>query len=191
LDVGCGFNSPVQHLSRRPPRIVGVDGYLPVIEESRSKGIHDEYHEISLLQIEEQFGPESFDCVIASDIIEHFHENDALDLISQMETVARRQIIIYTPNGFLPQGEEYGNVFQKHLSGWKVKQIESMGYRVIGIEGIRCLRGEMARIRWRPHRFWLTVSLLSQAFVRNNPEKAFRILCVKEKHSSHTGNAPV
>lgn len=181
LDVGCGFDSPVRYLRHRPERIVGIDGFLPVIEESRAKGIHDEYHQMSLLEIEEKFGPKSFDCVIASDIIEHLEESDALDLISQMEKVARRKIVIYTPNGFLPQGEEYGNPFQRHRSGWTSKQMESMGYRVVGIEGLRFLRGEMARIRWRPYRFWLTVSLLSQAVVRNRPAHSFRILCVKGK----------
>lgn len=180
LDVGCGFNSPVQFLDHRPQRLVGIDGYLPVIEQSRAKGIHDEYHEMSLLDIEKRFGPKSFDYVLASDIIEHFRETDAQDLIAQMERVARKKVILYTPNGFLPQGEEYGNAYQRHLSGWSARQMEHLGYRVVGIEGLRWLRGEMARIRWRPWRFWLTASLLSQAIVRDRPRFAFRILCVKE-----------
>jgi 2-polyprenyl-3-methyl-5-hydroxy-6-metoxy-1,4-benzoquinol methylase len=180
LDVGCGFNSPVQSLERRPLRMVGVDGYLPVIEQSRARGIHDEYHEMSLLDIEEKFGPKSFDCVLASDVIEHFEEADARELIRQMERVARKKVILYTPNGFLPQGEEYGNSYQRHLSGWTARQMEILGYRVVGIEGLRWLRGEMARIRWRPWRLWFTASLLSQAIVRDRPRFAFRILCVKE-----------
>jgi 2-polyprenyl-3-methyl-5-hydroxy-6-metoxy-1,4-benzoquinol methylase len=181
LDVGCGFNSPVQHLCHRPACMVGIDGFLPAIDQSRAKRIHDEYHEMSLRDIDRVFGPESFDCILASDVIEHFPEEDALDLISQMEKVARRKIIIFTPNGFLPQGEEYGNPFQRHLSGWTVKQMETMGYRVIGIEGIKSLRGEMARIRWHPEHFWLMISLLSQAVVRDHPAHAFRLLCFKEK----------
>lgn len=181
LDVGCGFNSPVQHLSSRPEHLVGIDGFSPVIDQSRTKGIHDEYHHMSLLEIEQHFGPETFDCVLASDIVEHFSEQEALCLMRQMEKIARRMIVIYTPNGFLPQGEEYGNPFQRHISGWTVTTMDSMGYKVIGIEGLRCLREEMARIRWRPHRFWLMVSLLSQSFVRKRPAHAFRLLCVKEK----------
>jgi 2-polyprenyl-3-methyl-5-hydroxy-6-metoxy-1,4-benzoquinol methylase len=181
LDVGCGFNSPVQHLDNRPKLMVGIDGFLPVIEQSRAKGIHDNYFHLPLLKIEQQFGLESFDCVIASDVIEHFSEKEALVLISQMEKVARRMVIIYTPNGFLPQGEEYGNPFQRHLSGWSVKQMKSMGYRAIGIEGFKCLRGEMAAIRWRPRIFWLMVSLLSQSVTRDFPSWAFRVLYVKLK----------
>jgi SAM-dependent methyltransferase len=183
LDVGCGFDSPVQHLSCRPRRVVGIDGFPPVIEQSRAKKIHDENLLMSLLQIEKVFGPESFDCVIASDVIEHFKEEEAIGLISQMENVARRKLIIYTPNGFLPQGGEFGNPFQRHLSGWTVSQMESMGYAVLGLQGFRCLRGEMACIRWRPTIFWLMVSLLSQRVTRNRPAWAFRILCVKLKQN--------
>lgn len=55
-----------------------------------------------------------------------------------------------------------------------------MGYRVIGIEGWRPIRGEMARIKWRPPIFWETVSLLSQIIVTNKPRFAFRLLCIKD-----------
>src|SRR5688572_14185669 len=103
LDVGCGFNSPVQHLRRRPSTLIGVDGFIPAIEQSRAKAIHDDYKCISLLEIERTFGANSFDCVVASDVIEHFSEHDALELIAQMEIVSRRKVIIFTPNGFLPQ----------------------------------------------------------------------------------------
>lgn len=184
LDVGCGFNSPVQHLRARPPRLVGVDGFAPVIEESRRKGFHDEYHHSSLLEIARRFGPGSFDCVLASDVIEHFEVDEALELIRQLETVARRRVILYTPNGFLPQGEEYGNPFQRHRSGWSAARMRAMGYSVTGVEGWRPLRGEMARIVWRPARFWLIVSLLSQPLVRSRPGWAFRIVCSKDLPAS-------
>ena len=97
-----------------------------------------------------------------------------------METIARKKVIIYTPNGFLPQDEKYGNPLQLHVSGWTPEQMKQMGYRVIGIEGWRPLRGEQAVIKWRPHRFWLALSLLSQHIVTTRPKWAFRILCVKD-----------
>ena len=180
LDVGCGFNSPVQYLQYRPKRMVGVDGFLPVIEQSRAKAIHDEYRQLSLIEIEDVFGPKSFECVLALDVIEHLVEADAIKLIGQMERVARKKVIVYTPNGYLPQGMEFGNPYQRHLSGWSVKTMEAMGYNVIGVHGFKFLRGYMARIKWHPHRFWLMISLLSQFITRNHPGRAFQILCVKE-----------
>jgi len=135
---------------------------------------------MNALDIGDCFEPKSFDCVLASDLVEHLTEQDGLNLIAQMEMIAKKKVIIYTPNGFLLQREEYGNPMQKHLSGWTAGQMIQLGYRVIGIEGLRCLRGEMAKIRWWPSRFWLMVSLLTQLLTTNLPHLAFRILCVKD-----------
>ena len=54
------------------------------------------------------------------------------------------------------------------------------GYRVIGINGWKPLRGEFAAIRWRPERLWERLSLWSQRFTTADPTHAFQILCVKE-----------
>ena len=55
-----------------------------------------------------------------------------------------------------------------------------LGYRVVGINGWRPLRGEYARPRWRPGVFWYRMSLLSQPLVASRPAYAFAILCVKD-----------
>ena len=180
LDVGCGFNSPVRTLTNRPKRLIGVDGFKPVIEQSRAAGIHDDYVQSSVLELDKCFEANSFDCVLASDLIEHLSKEDGFKLLDQMERISKDKVIVYTPNGFLPQGEEYGNPMQKHISGWTVKEMRARGYKVTGIEGVRCLRGEMAEIRWRPRKIWEMVSLLSQSFTTSCPSLAFRILCVKD-----------
>ena len=180
LDIGCGFNSPVQHLKPRPKYIVGVDTFEPVIEQSRARHFHDEYVETDVLKIDKYFQPNSFDCVLASDLIEHLPAEDGYKLIGIMEKIARKKVIVYTPNGFLEQEEVYGNPFQRHLSGWSAQQMSNLGFRVMGIQGLKPLRGEMAKIKYWPARFWLAISLLSQPFVVNRPQIAFRILCVKD-----------
>jgi SAM-dependent methyltransferase len=180
LDVGCGSNSPIQHLSPRLRHTVGIDAFAPAIDSSRALGIHDEYYLMDALKIGEYFHPRSFDCVLASDLVEHLNEQDGLNLISQMEKIARKKVIIFTPNGYLTQGEYYNNPLQKHLSGWTPRQMRSLGYHVIGIQGLKWLRGELAQIRWRPTRFWLLVSLLTQLFTTTRPDWAFRLLCIKD-----------
>ncbi len=180
LDVGCGFNSPLQHLHSKPKVMVGVDVFEPAIAESRAKAIHNEYYIMDILKIADKFPPKSFDAVVAFDVIEHLSEENAIDLICQMEKIAKNKVLLFTPNGFLPQGEEFGNPWQKHISGWTVRQMKSFGYRVYGIEGLIYLRGEMARIRWKPTIFWYYISLFSQIFTQGLPSLAFRILCVKD-----------
>ena len=180
LDVGCGVNSPIQCFNPRLKYTVGLDAFPAAIEKSRALGIHDEYQLMDALDISEHFAHRSFECVLAADILEHLTEQEGLHLIAQMEAIARSKVIICTPNGFLAQRDHSGNPLQRHLSGWTVKKMESLGYRVIGIHGLKWLRGEEARPRWWPSWFWSTISLLTQSFTATRPQWALSILCIKD-----------
>ncbi|RME60374.1 class I SAM-dependent methyltransferase [Candidatus Parcubacteria bacterium] len=185
LDVGCGSSSPVQKLKNRPPRIVGVDGFGPSIEVSREKGIHDDYVQTDLRNVDKFFPKDSFDCVTLLDVIEHFPKEEGFALLEKLETIAKRRVIVFTPNGFLPQGAHSGNELQRHLSGWTVEEMRALGYEVIGMNGWKKLRGEFGLIRLRPSWFWLIISRLTQPLVRNRPEHAFALLCVKDLEVSN------
>jgi SAM-dependent methyltransferase len=186
LDVGCGTDSPIGRLQRKPARAVGVDGHAPAIEASRRAGIHAEYHCMPVLDVGTRFAPHSFDAVLASDLIEHLEKPDGERLLDLMESLARRRVIVFTPNGFLPQGEVDGNPYQVHRSGWTVGEMRARGYRVFGINGWRPLRGELAAIRWKPRWFWERLSLLSQDWTTEDPTHAFQILCIKEVDAAVT-----
>ncbi|MGO9607079.1 MAG: class I SAM-dependent methyltransferase [Candidatus Binataceae bacterium] len=174
LDVGCGENSPLRKLKHPPAGMVGIDAFPGV-----ATGIHDEYIVGSALSIEKRFRPQSFDCVVALDVIEHLTKADGYRLIRMMERIARRTIVIFTPNGFLSQLPYEGNPFQEHLSGWTVEEMRGRGYEVIGLFGWKPLRGDCANIRFRPRRFWQAISIATQPVVRRRPEHAFALLCVK------------
>lgn len=184
LDVGCGVNSPVQYLSRDMHR-VGVDVYGPAIETSKRRSIHNEYFEMNLDNIDQQFAQGSFDCVLASDVIEHVTKEDGLALIKKMEYVAKHKVIIFTPRGFIPQDEHDGNPWQMHKSGWEVKEMEDFGYRVIGVSGLKwvwnieCLwtKRDDANIFVRLIRKVLVD--VTQFYARNHPKHAYQIMCIK------------
>lgn len=183
LDVGCGSSSPIKHFSKRIFS-VGVDAFQPSIEKSRKEKIHNEYHILDALDIGKEFRLNSFDCVLASGLVEHLTKEEGIRLIAMMERIARRKIIVITPNGFLPQGEYDSNPGQIHKSGWTVKEMEKRGYRVIGINGWKNLREERASIRFRPKLLFGVISVVSEFFVKNHPERAFELLCVKDKRPS-------
>ncbi len=180
LDVGCGSNTPLKHLSERPSRMVGVDGFQPSIDQSRASNYHDDYAKVDLLEIDQTFEADSFETVAAIDVIEHFTKEDGFKLLEKMEQVASGKVIIFTPNGFQPQNEHTGNILQRHLSGWSVEEMEARGYRVVGLNGWKPLLGEFSLPRFKPRKFWTLVSLLTQPLVRNHPKHAYAILCVKE-----------
>ena len=68
----------------------------------------------------------SFDCVTALDVIEHIKKAEGLRLLEDMERIAKKRIVVFTPNGFLPQSVHNNNPLQIHKSGWKVKEMRNL-----------------------------------------------------------------
>jgi ubiquinone/menaquinone biosynthesis C-methylase UbiE len=178
LDVGCGSDSPIRNFSKKM-ECVGVDAFGPSIERSQKKGIHSRYVKGDVLDIDRLFPPKSFDCVLASDLIEHLERKEGERLLRKMERLAKKKVVVFTPNGFLRQEGFENNPWQVHKSGWSVSDMRKRGYKVIGINGWKPLRTEFAAFRFRPKYFWLIVSDITQIFVKRRPEKAFQLLCVK------------
>lgn len=177
LDIGCGGDSPVRHL--KFAYSVGVDGYEPLLQQARAHRTHDEFVSCNATDLESRFSPKQFDCCVALDLIEHLSKESGLKLIKDMERIASKKILLFTPNGFLPQKSHEGDL-QKHLSGWTAEEMRALGFTVIGMHGWKALRGEQHRHRLRPA--WLSgiVSALSHVlYTRRHPSQAAALLCVK------------
>ncbi|MGH8905612.1 MAG: class I SAM-dependent methyltransferase [Egibacteraceae bacterium] len=186
LDLGCGADSPIRRFAHRLTYSVGIDAFDRSLSRSRVSGIHTDYASMDVLRIEGEFAPKSFDCVVALDLIEHLEKDDGLRLIQAMEAIARNKVVVFTPNGFLPQAAYENNELQEHLSGWDTSEMSARGYRVVGINGWKPLRGEYAEIVWWPQPFWTRISYLTQGWVESRPEWAFQILCVKDVTAGRT-----
>jgi SAM-dependent methyltransferase len=182
LDIGCGSSSPIKYFSKKL-YCVGVDSFEPSIEKSKRERIHNDYYKIDVLDIDKEFKPNSFDCVVALDLIEHLTKEDGNKLIDKMEVIAKEKVVIFTPNGLLPQGEWDNNPWQVHKSGWSTEEMRKRGYDVIGINGWKPLRGEYTAVRFWPKYLWLIISDVTQFFVKNRPEKACQLLCYKCKEA--------
>lgn len=178
LDLGCGKNSPLRILEKKKLS-VGVDAYAPYIRRSRKKKIHDKYYIMDVLQINERFKPKSFDAVLALDLIEHLQKSDGKKLLSKMEKIARKKVVILTPNGFIKQEDDETRL-QEHLSGWTIGDFKKKGYKIEGMYGLKFLRGEKAELRFRPKFFWGAISELTHyLYTKNNPKYSFSLLCYK------------
>jgi SAM-dependent methyltransferase len=178
LDVGCGNFSPLRFLPQS--HVVGMDGYTPAIEEACRSGTHNEYFRGNVLQIGKLFPDRRFDACVALDVIEHLPKEDGWQMLTDMERLATKRVIIFTPNGFIPQNSQNGDL-QEHLSGWTAGEMRQRGYRIFGMYGPKSLRGEYHKIKHQPRAFWLLVSFLGHYFyTHSHPEKAAAIFCVKE-----------
>lgn len=178
LDVGCGDNSPLRRV-KKTFYSEGIDIYRPSIIKSKKNKIHDAYIIGSIENIEKYYKNKSFDAVIAMDVIEHFEKNDALKLLKKMEKIARKKVIILTPNGFLDQGHYGNNPHQDHKSGWLVKDLQSLGYKVFGLRSFKFLRGDFATIYLKPWLFWGFIAFITEPILYYFPESSFHLFAIK------------
>jgi 2-polyprenyl-3-methyl-5-hydroxy-6-metoxy-1,4-benzoquinol methylase len=176
LDVGCGANSPLRYI-RFHGTMIGLDAHEPSIEASREKSIHGGYIHADVEDL--QLPADSFDAVVALEVLEHLPKGSGVPFLANLERIARKIVIISTPNGFVAQGPSNGNFHQRHLSGWRPAELRALGYTVRGINGLKPLRGEGATIAWRPRTFWAVVSRLTDPLVWFWPDEAFGLLSYK------------
>ncbi len=182
LDIGCGGGSPVRHLQFEYS--LGVEGHVPTLEGAKREHTHNEFFLVEATEVGLHFSANQFDCCVALDLIEHLTKADGLKLIGDMERIAAKKILIFTPNGFLPQQSTDGDL-QEHLSGWTADEMKSLGFKVYGMHGLKALRGKEHQHRLKPAALWGIISALSHfLYLRRNPKNAAAILCVKEKEPS-------
>ena len=176
LDLGCGYDSPIQYC--RVPFSVGVELFDPYLEESKKKGIHNEYIKADVRKI--GFRPRSFDAAVALDLLEHLTKDEGAELLCKMESWAKKKVVVFTTNGYLLQGPCDGNYLQEHKSGWRVDELGELGYKVCGINGWKRLRGYHGSEKYAPVFLWARISDLTQKITRRWPSQAFQLLAVKE-----------
>jgi hypothetical protein len=163
------------------PRIVGIDGYEPSVEKAKRLHTHDEMVQGDVRDLSRYFRPKQFDACVGLDVIEHVVKPDGMKMMRDMEKIAAKKVILFTPCGFLQQRHTANDDLQEHLSGWEPAEMAGYGYQVAGFLGPKKLRGEYHAIKGRPRSFWSIISLLAHfMWTRTHPEKAAAILCVKE-----------
>lgn len=179
LDVGCGVSGKLRELGAL--NTTGFEGFQPDFEEAKRQNTHDHLVQGDARELSRYFQPRQFDACIALDVIEHFTKEGGLKLMQEMETIARKKVIFFTPNGFLPQRQSAEGDLQAHLSGWNPDEMKKYGYESQGLLGPKRLRGEGHFLKHRPAMFWGGVSFVSQiGWSHSHPCQAAAILCVKD-----------
>jgi SAM-dependent methyltransferase len=132
LDVGCGLGTTLTEFCC--PIRIGLDAHRPYLENAKSDGLFIKLN-FAAERLSELFLPNSIDSVTLIDVIEHFEKGSALDILHQVEEIAGKNVIIFTPRGFFQQLEvdHYGlggETYQQHRSGWEVEEFKKLGYHV-------------------------------------------------------------
>jgi len=179
LDVGCGYNSILGKI-RGTFTSTGIDVFRDCIQVSKKAKNHNKYIVGDIRNLQNFFPKKSFDDVIALDVIEHLTKTEAQKMIGQMEKIAKKRVIIMTPNGFYPQEILFGNPHQKHKSGWHIHDLKALGYRVYGLRGLKYIRGIHAMIQYKPWVLWAIIAFISEPILYFFPKYAYHIFAVKE-----------
>ncbi len=104
LDLGCGHGTLILFARREGyTNIRGVDGSPEQVEAARQLGIEG-VEEGDLLATLASQADESFDVVVAFDVVEHFTRDELLGFVDQVHRVLRSdgRWIIHTANGESP-----------------------------------------------------------------------------------------
>lgn len=189
LDIGSGTSS---HLSTFRPQILtmAIDASEEAMNLARANNAHDFYFvgdimKESVESVLKHTNGEKFDLVPLYGVIEHFPKRIGFELLERCELLTKKYILLETPNGFFPQGPEFGNEFQRHLSGWFEHDFEGLGYRVYGTSGTKLFRGDGAAEQFDilgidvPR---IVCDVLASWLLRisQHPRRAFNLVAIKD-----------
>ncbi|MBK7885128.1 MAG: methyltransferase domain-containing protein [Chitinophagaceae bacterium] len=76
---------------------------------------------------------EKYDCILLTDVIEHFEKNEGLEIIDKIkEHLSPGGIfIISTPYDFHAQDAVYGNEYERHRSHWRVMDFLRKDFKIV------------------------------------------------------------
>jgi len=143
LDVGCGSGRTFRALkfvdSSSGRKLAGA--YAIGIDIFRSnlfdaKKVYDDVvlSDARYLPVK----PKSAELVILSEVLEHLNRSDGLRVLGVIESVAKAQIMLTTPNGYVyEETAQPDNPWQKHKSGYDETEFSRRGYTIRGIMGIK------------------------------------------------------
>lgn len=150
LDIGCGImQATTDSLTKTKKRrftnmpdnikcksLLGLDITNKYLEVAK-KYFPVMKFDIRNIKSFDVFMDKSFDVVMALDVLEHVEEQTALRIMGQMERIARKKIIIYTPSKFETNEEHVeeawglgSNPFQEHHCFITASRFERLGYNV-------------------------------------------------------------
>lgn len=137
LDVGCGRTSSLKGVDKGSYR-VGLDIYKPYILKIRGLSVHNAYVLGDARAL--PFKSNSFDCAVATEILEHLDKHDGLEMLEEIERVVKKKVLMTTPNGFLPTyaGPD-DNPEETHLCGYTADELKKLGFKVWGFHGLKTL----------------------------------------------------
>lgn len=123
IDDGIAAQRPKQDWQ---VRIDGIEGFKEYVTP-----IHDYcYNKMMIgdaLDILPTINNNSYELIIAVDILEHFTKAEGKTFLSQLKRIANKSVLVSTPKIFIAQEIE-ANPYEKHRSLWEKDELISNGF---------------------------------------------------------------
>jgi hypothetical protein len=189
LDVGGGQGEPMAILNKKHSfrLTVNADVHLTQLEESQKMGTHDQHVLCGGQRL--PFQRKSFDIVLCLETIEHLEKEDGFSLLSNLEEIARKQVILSMPVGEKIPSEGRDPPW-RHSSSWYPADLRKLGYEVRG-KGFPNIKGCL--LVASPNKFLSLLGCLlypvASPFVYFFPDKAGGMVGIKylDKNSPGSG----
>ncbi len=94
ISLGCGILQEIGGLKCKS--LKGFDIYEPYVSNSKQKGYDVECKDITKME----YPKDSYDVVLALDILEHLKFDDVNKLIPLLKQMAKKKVLVYTPTKF-------------------------------------------------------------------------------------------
>jgi len=177
LDVGCGRGSIARLLRHRgfKARLIGFDLYLPYLKHCKDEKLYSDLVLGDMRYLPFRNG--LIDEVLALEVIEHLSKSEGRLFLKCISQIAKRQIIITTPVGFMQMYHEKLSLtplthseaeLLVHKSGWVPLEFRAHNFEVYGQIGPRVLPRDIA--------YGLSYILPLNFFL---PNTSWSMVCVK------------
>ena len=129
LDVACGYGfwGFLIKIEKNCDFLVGVDIWKPYLKKLQKLNIYDGLIVTKLPYL--PFRKKTFDITLACEILEHLEKRDGLNLLTHLEEITKKRIIISTPLRY-PQDAIRNNPYEAHTTEWSLLELKQLGYQV-------------------------------------------------------------
>ena len=169
LDLGCGHHSPIYTVGI--PYSVGVEHSDLFLQESKRLGVHDDYIAADIRSVE--FEANSFDAVVALDVLEKLSKQEGVELIEKMQSWAKKKVLIRTTNIPAEENRDANQCLTQNNSVWNKAEFEGQGFKVLGVGGWKKIKQEYTYIH-------TILSALTQKIVLHYPQQAVSLLVSRQ-----------
>jgi ubiquinone/menaquinone biosynthesis C-methylase UbiE len=135
LSLCCGIGIELAPLDAKS--ITGVDIAPQYITELKKALPNVKGVVADALEYIKKAKDSSFDVISLFDAIEHLTKEDSLELLKECQRVARKHILVFTPEGYVKNephnawGIEGADHWQEHLSGWTMDELRDLGFKIL------------------------------------------------------------